>query len=273
MTIERKIRLVATDLDGTLVMDGHTVPEQSAGAIREAKRRGVHVVLATGRMHHSPCEFARELDLGDEPIISYNGAMARMSCSGELIRHEPVPTDLAAEILQYCVENRANIHYYLDDVMYVTRMNHHAISYWRRTGSRPVPAGDLRKFGGQAPTKILIIDEPDRAKAFYEEGLELYGDRLHITRSLPGYVEYLSKSATKGRALEAVAEHLGIPLAETMACGDMINDQTMLEVAGVGVAMAGSPEQVRSAADYVTQPGDNGVAEAIERFVLNARPE
>ena len=273
MTLERTIRLVATDLDGTLLMDGHTVPEWSAQAIRQAKQRGVRVVLATGRMHHSPCEFARELDLGDEPVISYNGAMARMSCSGELIVHDPVPADLAAEILQYCVENRANIHYYLDDVMYVTRLNHHAISYWRRTGSRPVPAGDLRKFDGQAPTKILIIDAPERARELFEEGLRRYGDRLHITRSLPGYVEYLSKTATQGRALQAVAEHVGVPLAETMACGDMINDQTMLEAAGIGVAMAGSPEQVRAVADYVTQPGDNGVAEAIERFVLDAKPE
>jgi Cof subfamily protein (haloacid dehalogenase superfamily) len=273
MALERRIRLVATDLDGTLVKDGHTVPQRSAAAIREAKRRGVHIVLATGRMHHSPCEFAEQLGLGDEPVISYNGAMARMSCSGELILHDPVPADLAVEILQYCVENRANIHYYLDDVMYVTRMNHHAISYWRRTGSRPVPAGDLRRFRGQAPTKILIIDEPDRAKAFLDQGRELYGDRLYLTHSLPGYVEYLSKTANKGRALQAVAEHLGIPLAETMACGDMINDQTMLRTAGVGVAMAGAPESVRQAADFVTQPGDDGVAEAIERFVLDRQPE
>jgi Cof subfamily protein (haloacid dehalogenase superfamily) len=269
MTLERQIRLVATDLDGTLVKDGHTVSDRSTAAIREAKKRGVHIVLATGRMHHSPCEFADRLGLGDEPIISYNGAMARMSCSGELILHDPVPADLAAEILQYCVERRANIHYYLDDVMYVTRMSHYAISYWRRTGSLPVPAGDLRKFNGQAPTKILIIDEPDRAKRFFEEGQELYGERLYLTRSLPGYVEYLSKTANKGRALQAVAEHLGIPLSETMACGDMINDQAMLEVAGIGVAMAESPETVQQTADFVTQPGDEGVAEAIERFVLS----
>jgi hydroxymethylpyrimidine pyrophosphatase-like HAD family hydrolase len=125
---------------------------------------------------------------------------------------------------------------------------------------------------GSSP-KILIIDEPDRAAEFYEEGQRLYSDRLHITRSLPGYVEYLNKTATKGRALQAVAEHLGIPLAATMACGDMINDQTMLEVAGIGVAMAQSPDPVRNAADFVTQPGDAGVAEAIERFVLRKGPE
>jgi Cof subfamily protein (haloacid dehalogenase superfamily) len=269
MPQNHEIRLVAMDLDGTLVTGGHIIPERNAQAIAEARRRGVHIILASGRMHHSTTEFALRLGLDDEPIISYNGAMVKTAETGELLLHDPVPADLADEILGYCVAKGLHIHYYLDDVMYVTRMSHYAIDYYERTGSVPVPVGDVRRFSGNAPTKVLVLAPPDEAEALLDEGRRRWEDRVYVTRSLPEYVEYLNPTATKGRALEFVAEHLGIPLDATLACGDMINDQPMVEVAGIGVAMAHSPEPVRAVADYVTSEGTEGVAEAIEKLVLN----
>lgn len=264
-----KIQLVATDLDGTLVVDGHTIPKRNAEAIREAQRRGVRIVLASGRMHHSTAAFAAQLGLGDEPIISYNGAMVKTAETGRLLLHDPLPAALADEILEYAVRRELQIHYYLDDVMYVTRASHWAVSYLERTGSVPVPVGDLRRFRGHEPTKILVLAPAAEAEALLEEGRRLYAGRVYVTRSLPEYVEYLNLSASKGRALEFVAEHLGISLGATLACGDMTNDQPMVEIAGLGVAMAHSPEPVRRAADYVTSAGTEGVAEAIAKFVLN----
>ena len=260
---------MATDLDGTLVTGGHLIPERNRQAIREAHRRGVHIVLASGRMHHSTAEFAEKLGLGDEPIISYNGAMVKTAETGRLLLHDPLPADLADEILAYAVANELQIHYYLDDIMYVTRASHWAVGYYKRTGSMPVPVGDMRKFAGNEPTKILVLAPADQAERLLAEGRRLYEDRVYVTRSLSQYVEYLSITASKGRALRFVAEHLGISLEATMACGDMINDQPMVEAAGIGVAMAHSPEAVRAAADYVTSEGAEGVAEAIEKLVLN----
>jgi Cof subfamily protein (haloacid dehalogenase superfamily) len=220
-------------------------------------------------MHHSARDFVDRLGLGNEPVISYNGAMVRHAHEEELILHDPVPTDLAKEILEYCIANYANIHYYVDDVMYVLRVDHWARSYLERTRSVPVPVGDVRRLPGAEPTKILIIDKAERAERFLREGRERFGDRVYVTHSLPEYVEFLNPTASKGRALRALAQHLEIPLRETMACGDMINDQPMVEAAGIGVAMAHSPDEVRGAADYVTGEGDEGVAEAIEKFVLD----
>ena len=268
MAHNTKIRLVATDLDGTLVTGGHHIAPRCVEAIQEASRRGVTVVIATGRMHHSAREFAERLGLSEEPVISYNGAMVRRANSDDMILHDPLPRDLADEILDYLVANRANIHYYVDDVMYVLRVDHWARSYLERTTSVPVPVGDVRKLPGGEPTKILIIDRAERADRFLEEASELFGDRVYLTHSLPEYVEFLNPTATKGRALCALAEHLGIPIEATMACGDMSNDQPMIEAAGIGVAMAQSPDAVREVADYVTAPGDEGVAEAIEKFIL-----
>jgi len=268
MKPNHRIRLVAMDLDGTLVTGGHFIPPRNAAAIAEAERRGVHIVLATGRMHHSALDFVRQLGLDDEPVISYNGAMVRRAQSGELILHDPVPAQETREILDYCIANRANIHYYVDDVMYVLKADRWARDYLARTGSVPVPVGDVRRLPGKEPTKVLIIDSPERAEHYLAEARERFAGRVYVTRSLPEYIEFLSVTASKGRALKAVAEHLGIPIEQTMGLGDMINDQPLIEEAGIGVAMHHSPEPVRQAADYVTGPGDEGVAEAIEKFVL-----
>ena len=256
------------DLDGTLVVGGHHIPPRCAEAISEAHRRGVHIVLATGRMHHSAVQFAERLGLDDEPVISYNGAMVRRARSGELILHDPVPPDATGEILEYCIANRANIHYYVQDVMYVLKVDHWARRYLERTGSVPVPVGDVRTLPGKEPTKILIIDRPDRAERYLAEAQERFAGRVYVTRSLPEYIEFLSVNASKGRALRAVAEHLGVPLEQTMGLGDMINDLPLIEEAALGIAMHHAPESVRQLADYVTGPGDEGVAEAIEKFVL-----
>jgi len=268
MQSKRKIRLVAMDLDGTLVTGNHHIPPACAEAIAAAQARGVHIILATGRMHHSAVEFAERLNLGDAPVISYNGALVRRARSRETILHDPVPAEATRDVLAYCIEQRANIHYYVDDVMYVLKVDHWARDYLERTGSLPVPVGDVRRLPGKAPTKILIIDHPDRAERYLAEARQRFDGRVYVTRSLPEYIEFLSVSASKGRALQAVAEHLDVPLEETLGLGDMINDQPLIEAAGIGVAMHHAPEPVRRVADFVTGPGDEGVAQAIRKFVL-----
>jgi Cof subfamily protein (haloacid dehalogenase superfamily) len=220
-------------------------------------------------MHHSTAEFAARLGLGDEPVISYNGAMVRTAETGKLLLHDPLTAEAADEVLAYCVANQLHTHYYHDDIMYVTRASHWAVSYFERAGSVPVPVGDLRKLRGREPTKILVIDRPPRVEELLEEGRRLFAGRVYVTRSLPEYVEYLHPTASKGRALRFVADHLGVPVEATLACGDMTNDLPMVEAAGLGVAMAHATEAVRAAADYITQEGTEGVAEAIEKFVLD----
>lgn len=270
MPDELPIRLVAVDLDGTLVKGGDYIPPRCAEAISQAKQLGVHIVLATGRMHHSAVVFAERLGLGDEPIISYNGAMVRFAQSQELVLHDPLSADAAEEVLEFCVAKRANIHYFVNDVMYVLKVDHWARRYLDRTGSRPFPVGDVRRLPDKQPTKILIADYPQVAERYLAEAQERFAGRVYVTRSLPEYIEFLSPTASKGRALRAVAAHLGIPLQETLGLGDMINDLPLIEEAGTGVAMHHAPELVRQAASYVTGPGDEGVAEAIEKFVLTS---
>ena len=141
--------------------------------------------------------------------------------------------------------------------------------YWQRTGIVPEPAGDLRRFDGQQPIKLLAIADPAEIPGILQEGQDRYGDRLIVTRSMAEYVEYLSVQAGKGKALAWLADHLGIPMEQTMGMGDMLNDLELIEMAGIGVAMADAQEPVKAAAQFVAQSPRDGVAEAIEHYVLS----
>ncbi len=261
------IKLIALDLDGTLVHDATHIPEANLRAVRRAMERGVMVAIATGRMHSSAETFVAHLGLEGTPLISYNGAMVRVPGDPEPLLHVPVPADLAAELVRHAVDEWYHLNYFLDDVLYVTHMDHWSRLYYRRTGNYPVLAGDLRRFAGQSPTKLLIAAKPEEVPALLAKEQALYGDRLYVTRSMPEYIEFLNPEATKGAALRWLAGHLGLERSQVMAMGDMLNDLPMIEWAGIGVAMPEAEELVRAAADYIPDSPEEGVAEAIAKFV------
>ena len=260
------VRLVAVDLDGTLLPDNHEPSPRDLAAIRRVQQQGVVVVICTGRPYSSADPVAARLGLMDTPIVSYNGAVIRMPGRGETLRSLTVEPALAAEIVSDCVQQGLHLHYYRDGVMYVTRMSKWAWRYYRRTGVRPVPAGDLRKFAGQRPTKILLVDDPSNIAQLLPEAQQRYAGRAYVTSSMPQYCELLPPQATKAEALRWLAEYYSLAMDQTMAIGDGLNDLPMIQSAGVGVAMAGSHEALHSA-DYITESQTEGVAEALDRFV------
>jgi Cof subfamily protein (haloacid dehalogenase superfamily) len=263
-------RLIGIDLDGTLLLNSSDVSERNVAAIRAATARGVTVAIATGRPHVSAEQFVERLGLHDVPIISFNGALIKRPGEEKELFCEPVPADLAAEVVQYCVDRRMHLHYYLGDEMYVPRVSHWALLYQARAAIPPIPVGDLRRFNGRSPIKIIVCVPPEQAMDVLEEARERFGERLLVTHSMPEYVEFLSRDAGKGKALRWLAGHLGIPVEQTMGMGDMLNDLELVQMSGFGVAMPHAQEPVKAAAQYVAQSGPEGVAEAIEKFVLNA---
>jgi len=246
------IKLVAIDLDGTLLADNHSTDPANLTAIHQAEAQGVTVVICTGRPYPSANEVASQLGLTENPIISYNGALVRMPGDGEVLFSQPVPAELAEQVVQDCVERQLQIHYFLDDVMYVPRMSAGARLYSQRTGMQPVPAGDLRKFAGSSPTKILVFAGPEVVQRLRPEFESRYDGKLYITTSMPEYLEFLHPDVSKGNALCALANQHGLDASQTMAIGDLLNDLPMIEMAGVGVAVARAEEALKSAADYVT---------------------
>ena len=131
-----------------------------------------------------------------------------------------------------------------------------------------MPVGDLRKLASRPPTKIILVDEPERVDRLAPEMAKRWGGRLYVARSRPDIVEMVHRAVNKGAALEWLARHLGVAIAETMAIGDAANDAPLLRAAGIGVAMPGSDPQVQAMADVVLDESESPVADAIRRLVF-----
>jgi len=262
------IKLVAVDIDDTLITDELIIPERVKEAVAKARAQGVKVVLATGRMLSSTIPFARELGL-KEPVICYNGALIQSVDDEQPLIHHPIPLDLAREIVALGQKEGLHVNAYLDEKMYVDEINEYTEFYSSFTKAVAHPVGDLLVFMDRPPTKLLYVCEPEIAEKWRVTLKEQYNGQLEVFRSKPQYVEFTALGVSKGAALGELAELYGLQQSEVMAIGDSFNDIPMLEYAGIGVAVANAPEIVRSKADYVTLSNEEGgVAEAINRFVL-----
>ncbi|NLO07645.1 MAG: HAD family phosphatase [candidate division WS1 bacterium] len=265
------IKLIAIDLDQTLLDHDLKIPERNREVLAEAARQGVTIAIATGRTHDSAERFAVELGI-DAPVISYNGAMIRKPGADEPMRHVRLDPDIAAEIVETVVHEMIDFIYFLDDDLYTARFDHWARRYLRRTGDLVQIAGDLRKLAGNSPTKILMMGTPQATIERYEQFRAQYGERIYCTISLPEYMEVLNPQATKATALLWLAEHLGIPIEHTMALGDSLNDLEMVCTAGVGVFMPIADTELQEQADFIPTSAREGVAEAVEQLVLGREP-
>ncbi len=263
------IKLVALDLDGTLLSRKLEILPETREAIARAHDRGVQFAIVTGRMYQSSTPFAKELGLEGMPLIAYNGALIREYPSGRIIHHDPVPLETCRALAAFCEARGLHLQAYVDDELYVPDLGPATQQYLAIARVRAHPVGSLFLWLPQPSTKLLIIDQPERIPALAAEVKELLDEAVEVHSSYPEFLEVVGRNVSKGRALEVVAASLGVAREEVMAIGDGMNDLSMIRWAGTGVAMAHAPEPVREAADYVTQfgPGE-GVAEALERLVL-----
>jgi len=266
-TGQPQIELVAVDLDGTLLNDDLQITPRTKAAIQATVEQGVVVAIATGRMHSSAEGFAAGLGI-EAPIISYNGAMIREVGAEEPMFHLTVPPDLATEVVGRAVAERVTVEYFCDDTFYVSHVDHWARWYWQRTGCTPVPVGDLRWLACRRPTKVLLVGKPEQNEERLPRLQRDYEGKLYITLSLPEYIELLHPEVSKANALRWLADHMRIPMKNTMALGDQLNDLEMIEAAGVGVMMTSAQDSLRARADFVPTSEEEGVAESLERFVL-----
>ena len=264
-----KYRLIVTDLDDTLLRDDRTISVRSRRAIAQAMERGITVAIATGRMYASALPYARELHLTG-PILCCQGAYIADIETGAAIETTGVPLNLAREVLQFAAEQEIYAQFYDTEGYFYERQCWQSDFYaehtgvaGQATGKAPLDALDYD------PVKVLLIDRPERIRELYEIASKRFGSKLEVAISKSHYLEFTHPEAHKGGAVRALAGRLGVPQGEVMAVGDALNDLSMIEWAGLGVAMANGDEKVRKLADAVTAGNnEDGVALAIERFAL-----
>lgn len=262
-----RIRLVALDIDGTLLRSDDTVSPGVIEAVRGLAGRGVAVTLSTGRWYASALRMAGRLAAA-APIISSNGARVTRQDTGEDLLRLTVPTAPAREIAAFADEHDMNAHVAIGD---------HTFIRARPTVDPARLPAELRAVSALAPcvteppTSILVFDAagiesiPARFEAVYSAEMRFLVNR---TSGTSDHLTLCHPDIDKGRALLLVCEHLGIAPDEVMAVGDAASDAAMWAVAGVGVAMGNALPATRELARAVAPTNDeDGVAWAIERFV------
>ena len=264
------IKLLALDLDDTLLDSGLRISTDCVAAIQAARIQGVRVTLSTGRMYQSALPYAQQLEI-DVPLITYQGAWVKNSQTEEVLYYKPLSYELSKQTMAFFREFGVHYHSYYNDQLCMEQLSEEGNYYSRLTGVRPLIVKDLiDELHRNQAMKIMAIT--DNQKVLLEMEAELrsrFGQSLYITRSKPYFLEVMDRQASKANALQVIASHYGIDRKEVMAVGDSYNDIDMIEWAGLGVAMGNAFDLVKEAADFVTTTNDEaGVAEAIHRFVL-----
>lgn len=267
-------KLVAIDLDDTLLSDDLKISHQTIKAIQETVKRGVTVTLATGRMYKSAVQYAKEIDL-NVPIITYQGAYVKNIGDGKVLYERLLSYEVSIDIISKLKERgKKNIKIYIDDELYADKENLYVAEYGRVSNVNYHIVDDLIDLIDQSknlPLKILAIDEPEEINHMLKEFNQLYQDKINITISKPHFLEFSHREATKGQAIKYLAAKLGISLEQVIAIGDSHNDLDMIQVAGLGVVMENGYDEVKKYANYITKTNnDHGVFEVLNRFILNA---
>jgi Cof subfamily protein (haloacid dehalogenase superfamily) len=263
-------KLVAFDLDGTLIGRDLVLSARVLQAVEAMQRAGVAGCIVTGRMYRASVPFARKLGF-DAPIVCYQGAAVIDPSSDEILQHCAVSNDVVLEIVAFAESRGMHLQLYRNDEYFCERRNRFSDLYASLAGTQPVVLPSLREaFAFSDSTKAVVVADPPDAERAAREIAEKLDGRAYVTRSLPEFVEILNPSVDKGDALRFVAQRLGVPMEQTVAIGDSWNDAPMLRAAGFAVAMGSAPQELRAIAHaQVADVAHDGVAEAIERYVLS----
>lgn len=271
-----KIKLIATDLDGTLLSPDHvSVSPANAEQLRRASEAGVKIVIASGRTDDVFPADVRALDFIDYALVSNGASMI----SYPELRHTPVsemPYDVWCEVYDRVAAAGADPEIYAEGMSFMDR---HRIDRYASPLLTPALVEELkshitavddvkRRLAGRSIEKLCVLTVPENTRQGLTKSL-FADDRISCTSSIPGNVEVNARGTSKGAALAILADSLGFSTGEVMALGDAGNDIEMLRFAGCSVAMANGSETARTTARYTTSSNaDDGVARAIRKFVF-----
>jgi Cof subfamily protein (haloacid dehalogenase superfamily) len=261
------IRLIALDLDGTIIGDEQRFSSRLLRAVAEAQRRGIAVTLATGRSPISTRPFAQELDI-HVPLICYQGGLIAEP-DGRVLHRVALDRTLAAQAIALAESRGWHVNLYQDGLLYLTEFRHPLTFYEALLNPAAQCVPDLLPLLDHDPDKIIMVaeDNGDEIRAGLQERFD---GQMQIVRSHELFIEANPPGVDKGRGLAWLAAHLGVPQSQVMAVGDQDNDAPMIAWAGLGVAMGNASAACKSVADWVAPPlSEDGAAVAIERFALN----
>ncbi|MQS74874.1 HAD family phosphatase [Lactobacillus halodurans] len=269
------IKLVAMDIDDTLLDDEKQISSQNKETIQQALKNGVKVVLSSGRTFNGMVEYLNKLGIsGDNQYIIIDGGGVVQTISGKIIYQKTLSNQAYREIDNYVQEN--NLHYNAVDVLGNTyTSNNDFIDKYTILQAFENNKGLKIKTPDQLPkdfeiVKAILNEDGEKLDAITEDVLAKFGQKYYVVRTDLGFLEIMPKNVDKSSALVHLADYLKIDLKDTLAIGDGENDIPMLKKAGIGVAMENASSKIKNLADRVTDDNNqSGVARAFEKYVLN----
>lgn len=270
-------KLVAIDLDGTLLNMNKEISERNKQTLKKAMDKGVKVVICSGRVFTGARLYAKEIESID-PIIACNGAIITESHSGRILHSEYMDTETCLKINSICQKHGVYYHVYAGDTMLTEKLGFTSKKYFER--NKFLPPEDrvdievvksmeekLRSVPGKVLKFVIVSDDLELLKRVRNDMEQL--QEVDVMSSNFDNFEVMSKGVSKGAALARLTDIYGIPAGQMVAIGDNENDISMFKYAGLSIAMENGEDIAKAAADYIVASNDaDGVAQAIEKFVL-----
>jgi len=266
-------KLIVLDIDGTLTNSKKEVTPRTKEALIKIQEQGIYVAIATGRPTPGTKKIAEELQLErfGNYVLSFNGGRVINCKTKEVVLDKTLPPEMAWELCDVAMENGVGILTYdsecalagtdeIDEYMELeARINHIELK----------KVGHFKDCVDFPVNKCLMTGAPEHLAKLEQKLKKKYSGKLNIFRSEPFFLEMMPRGIDKASVIENFLPFLGVNRDEVICCGDGYNDKTMIEFAGLGVAMANARDEVKEVADYITDSNDeDGIAKVVEKFIL-----
>lgn len=265
-------KIITLDLDGTLTNSKKEITPPTRQALIDIQKLGYKVILASGRPTNGIMPLALELDLDKygSYILSFNGGRIINCKTMEVMYEKTLPQNIIPDLYEHAVKyNVGIITYDNESIIAGTNINEY-MEYESKIVSMPIKQVDnFAEYVDFPVVKCLISGDPQILVKIEEELKQKYHQYLNIFRSEPFFLEIMPKGIDKAHSLLKLLSSIGITEEEMICCGDGFNDISMIEVAGLGVAMENAQDKVKEAADYITLSNDDdGILHVINKFIL-----
>lgn len=264
-------KMLALDLDGTLLNLDHEISTKNKASIKSLREKGIKVIFASGRELTSILPYSTELEIKDY-LISLNGAIISDYTGENIIHEENIESEVAKYIVKTCEEKDICSVVFVRNTLYVSTLDDERIKLFQKySNSDLVVVGNVYDFLEKNKLwnsigKILQSDDNEILNNLKEDIKDKFREKVVSEFSLPFFLETYCNKVSKGSALARIAREYGVDMCEVIAIGDSENDISMIERAGLGVAMANALDIVKEKADIITlSNGEDGVSHIIEK--------
>lgn len=268
---KNKTMVLVLDIDGTLTNSKKEITQRTKNAIIDTMKRGHKVMLASGRPTYGMHRYEKELELKENGgfLLSFNGGRIIDCATGRVIYQKTLPGEVIPVLYEFAVSHDCGlITYQNENIILGTRMDEYIGIESRINGMEVKKVDNFVEYVNFDVNKCLMTAEPERAEQYEKMLQEKLGDVLSIYRSDPYFIEIMPKNIDKASSLDRMLSSVGLYRENTICCGDGYNDISMLQYAGIGVAMANAQKKVKESADFITKSNDkDGIVVVIDKFI------